>query len=272
MRSGKFIQSCLATAALVVVAGCASNVSKTMTSSSHVKSFNGSYKAPSSVSVQNDIKGILVAGGLSTNNPSAPTRSTRVAEISNTSSPSAAVTQLVAKLEGGSPSKIGITSPSRVGRPQVAPTEEPTTLIASIQQNRINSKPAPQGKRTRPNPAAQPTTPAFDPVMVALNSVVPTPTSAPQPTSVANSNDRFDVTPVARSVPPIAETYVAEVDQVTTRYPDIGAAVAFAEPEPAPRKVRVAPKRARVSHSPAVQAPEMPVQQASVQFSKPRRF
>lgn len=210
-----------------------------------------------------------MAGGLSSNNPSAPTRTTRVAEISNSSKPSAAVTQLVAKLEGSSPSGIGTTLPTKMDRPQVVPSEAPTTLIASIQQNRAQSK-TKQHENKRSRPAIQPSapTPASDPVMLALNTVVPTPTSR-----ISNTNDVFDVTPVASPTPAIADTHVAEVTSEYTRYPDIGAVVAFADPEPvAPRKAKAAPKRPRAIPSPVVQAPEPLVQQASVQIAKPRRF
>lgn len=268
MRSMKLIQSCLATAALVAVAGCSTATQKATTASSHVKTFSGIYKAPKSVAVQNDIKGILVAGGLNTRNPSAPTQTTKVAEIMNSAKPSQAVAQLVAKLEGSSVGPRGVVPSSNVGGNQVAPAAEPTTLIASIQQHQRSqkSKTLDREKRT-----VQPSQPA-DPVMLALSTVAPTPTARPREIT----EEKFDVTPVAIASEAQAPSriYTAQTDELTTRYPDIGVEVAYAAPVASP-KPKVAPKRARPVRavpSPVVEAPEPVIQQASVQFTKPRRF
>lgn len=269
MRSMKFIQSCLATAALVAVAGCSSATQKSTSTSSHVKTFSGIYKAPKSVAVQNDIKGILVAGGLNTRNPSAPTQTTRVAEIMNSTKPSQAVAQLVAKLEGSSVGPRGLVPSSNVGGNQVAPAAEPTTLIASIQQHQRSqpkSKISEREKRT-----VQPSQSA-DPIMMALSTVAPTPSA--RPSEIAE--DKFDVTTIASAPEAQAPsmTFSAQTDELTTRYPDIGVEVAYAAPAATP-KPKAAPKRARPTRtvpSPVVEAPEPLIQQASVQFTKPRRF
>ncbi|WP_315922882.1 hypothetical protein [Mesorhizobium sp. SP-1A] len=235
-----------------------------------MKTFSGIYKAPKSVAVQNDIKGILVAGGLNTRNPSAPTQTTKVAEIMNSTKPSQAVTQLVAKLEGSSVGPRGLVPSSNVGGNRVTPAAEPTTLIASIQQHQRS--PQPKSKTLdREKRTVQPSQPA-DPVMLALSTVAPTPTARPREIT----EEKFDVTPVAIASEAQAPSriYTAQTDELTTRYPDIGVEVAYAAPAASP-KPKAAPKRARPVRavpSPVVEAPGPVIQQASVQFTKPRRF
>lgn len=262
MRNINFLQSCLATVALIAVAGCSPVTKKLNPSSSNVKTINGSYKAPKSVSVQNDIKGILVAGGLNTGNPSAPTRSTKVAEIMNSSKPSQAVTQLVAKLEGSS----NIDTRINVDSKRAQQPAEPTTLIASIHQNRkIQSKPK-SDRIEREIPAAKPA----DTVMLALSTVAPKPDARPD----NPSQDTFDVAVSTSNVQSTPIRITAQSDETITRYPDIGIEVAYVNPIDEP-KHKSSPKRsrpARAVSSPVVKSPEPMVQQASLQVSKPRRF
>jgi hypothetical protein len=263
MRNIKFFQSCLATVALIAVAGCSPVTKKLNTASSHVKTFNGTYKAPKSVSVQNDIKGILVAGGLNTGNPSAPTRSTKVAEIMNSTKPSQAVTQLVAKLEGSSnPNPLPNVEDSKRLEQRV----EPTTLIASIQENQNSQS---KSKASRVKREVSPAK-SDDSVMLALNTVAPTPVTRPD----NSMNVAFDVAPSKPTAQIPSMTITAQRDETTTRYPDIGIEVAYAEPIEAPKR-KTTPKRsrpARAVSSPVVKAPEPVVQQASLQVAKPRRF
>lgn len=302
----------MATVALVALAGCSSSIfNKNSLTSSNVRTIEGQYKSPKSVAVQNDIKGILAAGGLNTHNPSAPTKTTKVKEVVNSRAPSRAVAQLVARLENGSiPS---VSAPTGGSRPQKretitsqpttllasaqkkpdtkVSTQQPTTLMASLQKRRENAVPARKieaspgvVKRNKVQPSV-PVRPASDPVMIALNAVAPVPTARPD---VDVRDIDHGVTQVAvasaPNVAPAVETLRAPVNEISLEYPTIGA-IAYADTASDPlqnvraNRTKTTPKRNRVAvgSAPTVvkqKVKEEPViQQASLDIKRPpRRF
>jgi len=225
----------------VLMAGCTSVTDKVVAS----KVDDSFKKGSTSPEVPNDIKGILVAGGLDAKNPSAPTSETKIAEMKpSKTSAEGEVEKLIAKLEPA------LSSPASTA-------DQDVVLMAALE-----NKNAPKVDETKPErpPVERPTvttrdiTPREAPKAVALTSTT---------VKLSDTHDALEKLTI-ESKP--------QISSVTYTYPEIGVASLEVKSQttPATERVQSVPHNTvKATKSGRVVAPT-PSDMASIK--KPRRF